>query len=230
MRIPNDQLVVPHRQINTNTGEITANATGPDLVILSTQDINKDDISQLGRQFLSAAYLMVNLDANEFTLWEANPTDTRQLVAVDESNADVTTVCAENSTPPVTRPDGGGSSLPGSSLSSGGIAGIAVAAVAFTVIVCAILFVWRRRHRRSASLGAQGPSTSNQDGLSDKPSYAYGYKDAVQYQRSELPGSGEQVYKSHQAPDELLVSETGPQRESRRYELQGWLNEPEHVK
>ncbi|KAM7195055.1 acid protease [Rhypophila sp. PSN 637] len=216
VRIPNDQLVVPHRQINPNTGEITTNATGPDLVIISTQDVNKDDISQLGRQFLSAAYLMANLDANEFTLWEANPTDTQQLVAVDEGNADIASVCDGNPPPPVTRPDGGGGSL-----SSGLIAGIAVAAVVFTAIVCAIVFVWRRRHRRSAALGVRGPSTSNQGGLADKPSSAYGYNDGVPYQRSELPGLGKQVYKSHQAPDKLPVPETGQRGESQPHELQG---------
>ncbi|KAK1759830.1 acid protease [Echria macrotheca] len=208
VRIPNDQLVVPHRQIDTTTGEITANATGPDLVILSTQDINKNDITQLGRQFLSAAYLMVNLDANQFTLWEANPTDTRQLVAVDETNAEIASVCDGNSPPPpspppVTHPDGGGS---GSSLSSGAIAGIAVAVVAFIVIVSAILFVWRRRQRRSAA-----------GGISDKfPPHTYGYNNGVQYQGS----SGEQVYKPPQAPGELPVPEPGQRVESRRYELQ----------
>ena len=55
-------------EINLDTGEITANATGADLVISSNQDVNQNDISTIGRQFFSSAYIMVNLDADEFTL------------------------------------------------------------------------------------------------------------------------------------------------------------------
>jgi hypothetical protein len=40
----------------------------PELGTNSIQQVNEDDLRQLGRQFLSSAYLMANQDADEFTL------------------------------------------------------------------------------------------------------------------------------------------------------------------
>lgn len=43
----------------------------------------------LGRYFFTSAYLMVNHDANSFTLWQANPSNKSSLVRVfDEETAD----------------------------------------------------------------------------------------------------------------------------------------------
>ncbi|KAK8139053.1 hypothetical protein PG984_002433 [Apiospora sp. TS-2023a] len=94
VRVPNDQLVVPHVDIDPSTGAPVVNSTGPDLVINSIQDINANDLPQLGRQFLSAAYLMVNMEADQFTLWAANPTSDQDLVAVDKANQEVTEYCS----------------------------------------------------------------------------------------------------------------------------------------
>jgi cytoskeletal protein RodZ len=62
------------------------------------QDVNARDMASLGTTFLSLAYLMVNQDANQFTLWAANPTThSSDLVAVDEDGADVTATCTATS-------------------------------------------------------------------------------------------------------------------------------------
>jgi len=50
-------------------GELVANATTNELLTNSIQEVNENDMPILGRQFLSAAMLMANLDAQTSTLW-----------------------------------------------------------------------------------------------------------------------------------------------------------------
>lgn len=105
---------------------------------------------------------MLNQDANEFTLWEANPTSDTELVAVDTSNADVTTFCDPNaatSSPSGTGSSSSASSSPannggGSSLAGGAIAGIAVGAVAGIAIIAGALFFCLRKRRQAAAAAA----------------------------------------------------------------------------
>lgn len=70
------------------------NASERNLVLNSLQEGNADDLPQLGRVFLSSAYLFVNQDANKFTLWAANPTMHEDLVAVDSNNAVINEFCS----------------------------------------------------------------------------------------------------------------------------------------
>ncbi|KAK4897666.1 hypothetical protein LTR28_001701, partial [Elasticomyces elasticus] len=62
------------------------------------EGVGANDLPVLGRQFLTSAYLMVNQDANTFTLWKANPTVNKVLVAVDVGNNPVSTLCATTHT------------------------------------------------------------------------------------------------------------------------------------
>lgn len=48
-----------------------------------TYDINVNDVPWIGRPFFSAAYLMVDLDAGTWTLWQANATTDSRLVSVN---------------------------------------------------------------------------------------------------------------------------------------------------
>ncbi|KAL1901042.1 hypothetical protein Sste5346_002108 [Sporothrix stenoceras] len=161
VRIPNDQLIVPDRTINLKTGEIQANSSGMDTTLLAIQNVNANDMTQLGRQFLSAAYVMLNQDANSFTLWQANPTTKRQLVAVDESNKDVSSVCTGNSdnnvnsTIPINStstdmPTSGTPSANSHKLSTGAIVGAAAggAVVVAAVVGVAVFYCLRRRRQR----------------------------------------------------------------------------------
>ncbi|EPE09835.1 aspartic-type endopeptidase [Ophiostoma piceae UAMH 11346] len=162
VRVPNNQLIVPDRYID-RTGVIQANATGLDTTILAIQGENAGDILQLGRQFLSVAYVMLNQDANEFTLWQANPTTNRHLVAVDERNADITSVCSSsgsgsgsNSTTP------SGPSSARKPLSSGAIAGAAIGAfVGVAAIIAAVLLLlfWRRPRNHVVAATVAGAPT-----------------------------------------------------------------------
>ncbi|ERS94881.1 hypothetical protein HMPREF1624_08779 [Sporothrix schenckii ATCC 58251] len=163
VRIPNDQLIVPDRTIDAKTGQIQANSSGMDTTILAIQDVNADDMTKLGRPFLSAAYVMLNQDANTFTLWQANLTTQRRLVAVDETNADVAAACATTGSANATAPANGtsstGETTPESSssnnsnahkLSTGAIVGaVAGGAVLVAALIgVSVFYCLRRRQRR----------------------------------------------------------------------------------
>ncbi|KAH1921514.1 hypothetical protein KXV48_006142 [Aspergillus fumigatus] len=169
VRIPNDQLVIPNLTIDKTTGAILANASAPELVLNSMQQVNADDLPQLGRQFLSGAYVMVNQDAGQFTLWAAKPTTEEDLVAVNPDNRVYSSFCApgasnlgdatqSTSTSSPTQSAASNSNIgqsqrvddASSGLSSGAIAGIVVGGVAGIALVAAGVFfaIIKRRRRR----------------------------------------------------------------------------------
>lgn len=153
IRVPNSQLVLPERYISDATGELLANYSRSNLVINPLQEINGHDLSLLGRQFLSSAYVMVNQDKEEFTLWSANPTGIQDLVAIDGAGDEVTEFCAEpteSSLPPSRTPDPSTSGKQSETLSTGAIAGIAVGGVAGFLIIIGGLLWWHRRRKASA--------------------------------------------------------------------------------
>lgn len=51
---------------------------------------------QIGRHFLSAAYIMVNYDVGEFLIWTANPTGSQDLVVLDATGAEFDIFCLLN--------------------------------------------------------------------------------------------------------------------------------------
>lgn len=169
IRIPNSQLVVAEKTVD-ESGEILANSSSHNLVLNAVQEINANDMPKLGRQFLSSAYIMVNQDAGEFTLWKANPSKSQDLVAVDEDGNEHTSFCEEEaanktatptSTPSPTTTDTSDSSSAASNgdtgLSTGATAGVAVGAVAgIAAVVIAAFLLWRRR-RKAGALVPQQP-------------------------------------------------------------------------
>ena len=89
IRIPNSQLVMPERYIRDKDGQLMANYSKSNLVINSLQEVNAGDISQLGRQFLSSAYVIVSQDSRKFTLWSADPTRNEDLVGINQEGRDI---------------------------------------------------------------------------------------------------------------------------------------------
>ncbi|KAK4991341.1 hypothetical protein LTR50_001926 [Elasticomyces elasticus] len=162
VRIPNDQLVLPDLYIGAN-GQVMANNSVREIVVNPLNSTNTPDLPLLGRQFLTAAYAMVNLDANTFTLWQANPTTDERLVAVDTEGNDLSTNC---SVTPSSSPSASPSTSPSAisephstsalddnakRLSTGAIAGIAVGGVVLlTLAICALLLLARKRKRAAA--------------------------------------------------------------------------------
>lgn len=109
IRIDNSQYINPDVTIDKTTGAFEVASSQPDVDMISLQGTNANDLITIGRNFFSAAYIMVNYDAGEFTIWPANPTATQDLVAVDSTGAEITSICsASNKTSTVTA--GGASS------------------------------------------------------------------------------------------------------------------------
>ncbi|KAH6616214.1 aspartic peptidase domain-containing protein [Chaetomium sp. MPI-SDFR-AT-0129] len=190
VRIPNDLLVVPETDIHLSSGAIVTNSSGPNLLVNSMQNVNALDMAALGTTFLSAAYLMVNQDAGQFSLWAANPTKESDLVAVDPNGQEVEASCTARPSSSASKPSSSSSSsLSTSSSSSGGeagspdgstkqsgspdspgsvaglptsvVIGVAVGAVAAGAVIGAVVFwLLRRKKKAAASAGVAGADAS----------------------------------------------------------------------
>ncbi|GKT45017.1 uncharacterized protein ColSpa_05198 [Colletotrichum spaethianum] len=77
VRVPNNQYIVTFVDIERN-GSRTISTTQKELLFNGLSD----QPATLERYFLTAAYLMVDHDAETFTLWQANPTTRSNLVKV----------------------------------------------------------------------------------------------------------------------------------------------------
>ncbi|KAI1108386.1 aspartic peptidase domain-containing protein [Nemania sp. NC0429] len=221
IRIPNSQLVVPERYISETKGQSAANYSRSNLVINPLQDVNSKDLSQLGRQFFSSAYIMMNQDNGEFTIWSANPTSVKDLVAVDGTGKLVTDFCSNTTVPaPSQGPTNLSTTRTQAGLSTGAIAGIVVGVVAALVTVIGAWLL--RRRRREASVMSKPATRGTIHQVTDDhykdpyhPIYTYKFRKP---ETGELQGFG-------------LVSElaeTGERGQSaslshseRRYELGG---------
>ncbi|CAK7210117.1 hypothetical protein SBRCBS47491_000662 [Sporothrix bragantina] len=191
VRIPNQQLVQPHTSIDQTTGAILVNNTGPDLLLDSLQNVQATKLAQLGWQFFSAAYLLVNQDAHEFTLWEANPTTAEDLVAIDETGTEITNFCTSSTSSNSTSGSTDFSSKSsGAKLSTGAIAGGVVAGVAVIGVVVGILIWWLRRRRNRRDKASMHPSSASPRHFravnADQTPSDYG--SSVVYFKSELDG------------------------------------------
>jgi hypothetical protein len=222
VRIPNDQLIVPDRYSDSKTGQWVANSTDLTIVINPIQDINGDDLSQLGRQFLSAAYLMVNEETGQFNLWAANPTLDEDLVAFDANGKEADSICPPPSSTNTTGPNPDVSAAvvptgaPGNKnnpakaasggLSTGATAGIVIAAVAVGAVSSG-LGVWLRRRKRARKAAAQQEEYV-ETVVEEFP------KVRQTFHKSELPDS------SGRWPQEIYTEGPGPSPGS-RYELAG---------
>jgi hypothetical protein len=221
VRVPNDQLVVPDRYSDSETGQWVVNSTDPTIVINAIQDVNGNDLSQLGRQFLSAAYLMVNEETGQFNLWPANPTLDEDLVAFDANGKEADSICSEpSSTNTTANPDASASGVPIASpsdkkdpakganrgLSTGAIAGVVIAVVAVGALSLGLgVWLWRRKKARKAAAQQEEfvQAVVERFPKAQDTSYA-----------TELPDS------SGQWPQEIYTEGTEPSPGS-RYELAG---------
>lgn len=176
---------------------------------------------QLGRQFLSAVYLMANYDTGKFQMWTANPTNDQDLVAVTEKGIEVTdNFCAANKTPADSGTGGnaGGQTDPktgtpvekSKGLSAGAIAGVVIAVLAFVTLIGIATWFFLKR-RKAAVAGSQDPSRTSPH-YDTLPSQIKDVHMQV-YPKPELQGSSPDPY-SHQ----ISPQAPGPHA-NYRYEL-----------
>ncbi|KJZ74280.1 hypothetical protein HIM_06286 [Hirsutella minnesotensis 3608] len=169
IRIPNHQLIFPKRYIDKD-GNLAVNSSQPVLRINSLQNTTANVLPVIGRYFFTSAYLFLNRDAQQFTLWQANPTSEENLVPVNSKNEVVPiapgcTIHTETSPRPNPKGDQGikqdenrQTESPAASLSPGAIAGIAVAGAALVAIAVGVIWWFRlRRRKRDASVDIVGP-------------------------------------------------------------------------
>jgi hypothetical protein len=182
IHVPNDQFLTPFVDIARN-GSHTFNYSQRELLFNGVAN----QPATLGRYFLTSAYLMVNHDANTFTLWKANPSSSTQLVSVmSEKTAkscnNVTGVvqpsAAASSTTSATSVSnsGQGESAGGvggsRGLSTGVIAGIAVGGlvviIGILVPVIMLVRIWRGKNSQadqSARKQMEGEENPELDGI-----------------------------------------------------------------
>lgn len=216
VRIPNDQLVVPDKYSDSQTGQWIVNSTDPTMIINAIQRVNADDLSQIGRQFLSAAYLLVNEETNQFTLWAANPTSDVDLVAFDANGKEADSICP----PPSTASSGGPETTPSSGspivkpkpgIGAGAIAGIAVGAAAVVAIAAGVGVCYYRRKKAKKPQEAGEPEIIV---VTEELKDGYGRDHHGSFYKPELPDT------SGRWPRELPAQGPGPQAHV-QYELMG---------
>lgn len=248
IRIPNHQLVQKERIIDKKTGNITTNGSNK-IVALEKLPTRSGITPQLGMLFLSSAYIMVNQDADEFTLWPAEQRDAVDLVAVGTDNAESTNFCDSPQSPKDDSDNDGkggnggnegeaeGSEDRGkkSQLSKGAVAGVACGSIAAIAIICLLgVFLVRQRRRntrnRRESIDSPPPPPPPKgpelDGFS--PTYSQGgWQQPVITAMRPINASYEDYKEEY--PNELPTNRSDPH--GLRTELQGNGGQPgrQHV-
>lgn len=160
--VPNNQLVRPDYVSLGNQTEFT-DTSREVLVGVPTGDDQPEWMGNLGQPFFTAAYLMVNHDQGAFTVWNSNPTEDEDYMAIDSSGD----ICkAGLPMPPAPSNNNGAASLDrghGKSISPGAIAGIVVGVVAgAAIIVAAMLAMFCYRKRRiTSAIQSHAPASSS---------------------------------------------------------------------
>ncbi|KAF1994255.1 acid protease [Amniculicola lignicola CBS 123094] len=196
IRIPNHQLAIPDRTIDEE-GQLKSNSSVRDLMLYSLQDVNKDDMPRVGRVFFTSAYLWVNNDEQTFTIWEANPTEDTDIVAVtdtklrEQCSTSATTsrpgsTSVTNSALPAANTSNGVHQHRGG-LSGGAIGGIVVGALVLLGVIGFALFWFRRKAKPKADADTTPPDIDDAGGDSNKHVYTL-MVEAVGSDAPEAPG------------------------------------------
>ena len=199
------------------SGEIVANPSRLNLVMLPMQDVNANDLIQLGRQFLSAAYLSVNQEADTYTLWAANPTLRDDIVPLDANNVE-----QEGTDDPCSavedEVDFDGENSQG--LSKGAVGGIVAGSVAAAVLVVGLALICLRPYhctqRTSPRIHTVNSTGSNAP--ADVPFTEANKASELPSDTVLLPGSGmssPSAVSYNRIPGRLVAETDG----SERYEL-----------
>lgn len=165
--VPNSQLVVPDVTVSSSGQTQITNSNVREILVYNLEASNVTDMPLLGQVFLTSAYLHVDNDAEQFTLWQARPTNETRLIPVargsptcsNQTSTPSTSVAASPQAPKIAHHHG---------ISTGAIVGIVLAVSTCTALVFGVVF-WRRR---------KGSKQPPRESLSEEPLYNT-YKEAV---------------------------------------------------
>lgn len=157
--IPNHQLVLPNYGYDALGSLTEFNSTTNEVLINSLQEINKNDMPQFGRSFLTSAVLIVDQDQEQFTVAPVNATSNEKIVPLgppvcqspngDAAPTSTTSGNAAGATSPsAISPT---SSVPPTTqraVSTGVVAGATVGGAA-ALAFCLLAFLLIRRRRRT---------------------------------------------------------------------------------
>ncbi|PGH11331.1 hypothetical protein AJ79_04947 [Helicocarpus griseus UAMH5409] len=137
--VPNHQLVRPNIEISSHGQQTIAN----DSRVIPVRPLGPDNAPYLGQAFLSAVYLHVNNDRKQFSIWEAEATEQKDIVGISEDS------CGGNDEP-ATKP--ATPKKTSTKPSGGAIAGIVIGVLAAIALVgLALFFLVRRRQPNDRS-------------------------------------------------------------------------------
>ena len=153
--IPNNQLIVPVRTIDSEGQPVIINDTSRAVRINALEDINKNDMPLLGQVFLSAAYLLVDNAAEEFFLWKGQAVPTQDVVPFGQNN-NCPSPTAHSSANPLGAPEAAKHHT-----SAGTIVGILIGVFAVIAAVAGAIWWIRWRKRRFGTDGGSYGSRSD---------------------------------------------------------------------
>ncbi|KAL8963674.1 MAG: hypothetical protein Q9193_000094 [Seirophora villosa] len=183
VNIPNHQLVIPNYAIDTQGSITEPDSTVRELLISSLQNATQNHMPMFGRPFLSSAYLLVDQEQEEFTIWNYDPTSTdRKLVPIGADCSGGSDSAASSATTDSVPPQSGASS-DSKTMSTGSIAGAVVGSLVGLALITFLIFRYYRRHQR---LSHHGTSVEKDP----RVSVFHGYKAELQAENhapGELP-------------------------------------------
>ena len=187
--IPNHQLVVPDIEVNPQGQEAVSNySTYVEVLINSLQAVNANDMPRFGRPFLTSAYLLVDNDHQQFTLWASQQSETSDLVEMGppacrpQVAPSVPTSTPVAAPPPVAAPSSAGNGHSKAAIAGGIIGGLAAIS-----LFCGAYLVQKRRRRRQQE---------REQALQTRPAIDATSSDILAYNKAEMPSD-------RQPPQEL---------------------------
>ena len=150
--IPNHQFAVPQPGYSSQGVAVHYSAsTVQEILINSIPGGNNGDMPILGRSFLSSAYLMVDVDHQQFTLAAVNATSAQQIVPIGSPACQgPKSIDTPTSTTSTTASTTGPAAVPAGThqgVSTGVVAGAVVGGAAVVALCLVALLLLRRRRR-----------------------------------------------------------------------------------
>jgi hypothetical protein len=168
IRIPNSQLVQPELILDQD-GNPQFNGSNVEVLINPIYGNNTSNMPKLGRQFFTAAYLTVNQDAEDFAIFQANPTNSVHLLAIKDPTCQPSNTSTPgnhtNSAAPGPTAKNQGSKISRNGIIGAVIGGCVVLGLAITLIIFLIRSHRKRRNATSDVILLVSPASESKRDL-----------------------------------------------------------------